>query len=136
MARIDSVRRINATEFPKEDQETVERLSVIMNFFMEDVVNALNGNIDFENLDRELREIDIIVDANGTPIRNQQFTTNLDLAGTKVIRADNLTNAAVFPTESPFITYTTNGTGTFTIQNIRGLPANNRFRLIVELIGN
>lgn len=135
MARLDNVRRINAAEFPKDDRETVERLSVILNFFMEDVVNALNGNIDFENLNREIKELDITVDANGTPIRNQQFTSTVDLAGTKIIRVDNLTNAAVFPTDTPFLTYTTNGTGTFTIQNITGLPANNRFRLIVELVG-
>lgn len=136
MARLDNVRRINVDEFPKEDRETIDRLSIILNFFMEDVVNTLNGNVDFENLNREIKTLDITVDANGTPIRNQQFTSTLNLAGTKVIRADNLTNAAVRPTSCPFLTYTTNGAGTFTIQNITGLQSNNRYRLIVELIGN
>lgn len=136
MARVDNVKRINALEFPAEDRETIERLSTILNFFMEDVVNTINGNIDFDNLKRELKTLDITVDSNGFPIRNPQFSSKLDIAGTKIIRADNLTNSAVRPTSAPFITYTTNGTGTFTIQHISGLPANNRFRLIVELIGN
>lgn len=135
MALIDNVRRINAQEFPEDDQQTVEQLSVILNFFMEDVVNTINGNIDFANQNRELVTITLTIDANGNPIGDSRFSSNLNIIGTKVIRAFNLVNAAVFPNSAPFITYTNSGTGIYTIQNVTGLQANTNYRLLIEAIG-
>lgn len=136
MARLDSVRRINYQDYPEEDQETVEKLSVILNFFMEDVVNAINGNLDFENMNRELITLTVTVGTNGVPIAETRFASSLDIAGLKVIRADNLSNTTGFVSNAPFITYRNSGTGIYTVTNITGLTAGQSFRLVIEAIGN
>lgn len=136
MPRIDSVKRINYQDFREEDRETVQKLSEILNFFMEDVVNAMNGNLDFDNLNRELITFEVTVDSNGVPITNNRFSSELNIIGTKVIRADNLVNSAQSVESTPFLTYRNSGTGIYTITNITGLQANTKYRLVIELIAN
>jgi hypothetical protein len=136
MAILDSIKRINYQDFKEEDRETIHKLAETLNFFMEDVVNNMNGGIDFDNLNRELLTFEITVDENGIPITNNRFSSALSIVGTKVIRADNLVNSAQSVTTSPFITYRNSGTGIYTITNVTGLQVNTKYRLIIELIAN
>ena len=134
MAFIDNPRRITPDEFPEEYQELIERFAEYYNFFVENTTNVVNGRLDFDNLNRQLIEITLVVDENGTPIGSSQFSSDVGLIGINVLRAVNNTNSNTFPTSSPFISYSASGTGLYTIRNINGLPAGNSFTLTLELI--
>ena len=134
MAKIDTVKRITTDEFKEEDREVAERIGNIYNYFAEQVTNVLNGNIDSENTGRPIINLTTIVDASGTPIKKTQFVNNTGLRGIKVIRAINNTNRVNYVDGHPFISFITQGTGTYTIENIAGLRANEEYTLIMELI--
>lgn len=134
MPRIDNVKRLNADDFPVDSQETVARIAEIYNFFAEQVTNTLNGEIDFDNLNRAFLQLDVNVDSNGNPVNATRFSNNVGLLGIKVINAVNLTNRVIYPTGTPFISFTASGTGVYTINNITNLKANNNYRLSLELI--
>lgn len=134
MPTIDTVKRITVDEFKDEDREVAERIGNIYNYFAEQVTNAINGELDFENLKRSLLRIDVTVDATGNPVQTVRFVNNVGLIGTKVINAENLTNRVNYVTATPFISFSSSGDGTYTIDNIKGLNANENYRLTVELI--
>lgn len=134
MPFIDSVKRIKVEDFPQDQQETAAKIGEVYNFFAEQVTNVLNGNVDFDNLNRKKIELTVTTDSSGKPTTETRFSTDLGLVGTKVLRADNLTNSVSYPTGSPFISYTSSGGGIYTIRNITNLPANNKFRLVIELV--
>lgn len=134
MPFIDTVKRIKTDEFKKEDREVAERIGNIYNYFAEQVTNVLNGNIDFSNLQRSVITLTVIVDANGTPTNTLQFSNNIGLQGVQVIRAVNTTNRVNFVTGQPFVSFTSEGTGVYTIENIKGLNPNENYTLTIELI--
>jgi len=133
MPRIDNVTRLNADDFPDEDRETIERLAIPYNFFVEQVTNVLNGGVDFENLDRNLIQVQLQVNNGGVPVNAARFNAQVGLQGTNVIRVDNLLNPSGFPTAAPFLNFTTSGNGIYTINSITGLSAGT-YRVILELI--
>lgn len=134
MPRIDNTNRLNAEDFPEEYREMVERLAIPYNFFVEQVTNVINGSLDFENLDRNLIQIELDMGENGNPVSTAKFSAERGVQGTNIIRVDNLTNTANYPNTAPFLSFTTNGSGLYTINNITGLEAGNRYRLVIELI--
>lgn len=131
---MDTVKRLNADEFKDDDKETVQRIAELYNYFAEQTTNIINGNIDFDNMNRELRQIDVVVDANGTPNITTQFSATVGMRGTNVLRVVNLTNTGTYPTGNPLISFTASGSGLYTIDNITGLVAGNEFRLTFELV--
>lgn len=134
MPFIDSVKRINVDEFKPEDRDTVEKLAEIYNYFAEQVTTVINGNIDYDNLKRSLIDVSLTLDSSGIPTQKTQFMSDIGLLGTKVIKAENLTNSAIYPTSAPFIIFTTNGQGLYTIQKVLGVPSGSKFKLTVELV--
>lgn len=135
--QIDNVKRILAEDFDKDHQETVEKLANILNYFMEQVSNAVNGNISFDNLNQRLITVETTVDDNGTPLSGATFASNLkNASGCVVIAAKNVTNGSVYPTSCPFVSFSPASSGTFKINNIKGLQVGNKYRLTIILIGN
>jgi len=132
MGRLSNVRRIIAEDFPAESQEVISRLGGVINYFMEEVVQLSNGNVDFENLDQQLLTFEVQVNPDGTPIINDKILTEkINPNGLQVIKAQNLTNNTVYPTGQPFISFTPSGDGFLKINNITGLPADNKFFITV-----
>lgn len=136
MARLDNVKRITLEKVPADQKQLAGLLANILNYFMEQVVNEMNGRIDYDNLEKELKEIEITVDANGSPIGNTKFSAADGMKGCQVLRADNLTNTSVYATAQPFVNFNPEGGGLYVIRKITGLPANQKFRLLVELTPN
>tara|TARA_R100001086_G_scaffold242973_1_gene171264 strand:- start:181 stop:588 length:408 start_codon:yes stop_codon:yes gene_type:complete len=134
MSRLNNVRRINTQDFKQEDQETVSKLAEILNFFMDDVVNNVNGNLDYDNLSKNLISINITVDANGTPLNTTSVETGItNPSYLEVKRARNLTNSVIYPTGTPLISYTETGTTVVTLNNITNLQPNNIYNLVIEV---
>jgi hypothetical protein len=133
MSRIDEPRRLNIDEFPKETRETMERLSEYYNYFVEQVTNNINGNIDYDNLKHKLIELTFSTDTSGQPTPILKFSQDVGLVGTSVVRVDNLTNSTIPPESHPFISYSTAGNGVYTVTNITGLRASTKYRIVIEL---
>ena len=134
MARIDNVQRITPEDYSEDDRDLVERLANNLNYFMTQTVDVVNGRLSYENMNRDVKTIEITVDSTGKPIQTNSFSAENGLRGTIVINSINLTNGAIYPTSMPFISWTPNQNGTYRINNISGLQANNKYRLVFEVI--
>lgn len=132
MAKISPNRRISAEDYEGENQQLIESLAYNLNPFMQEVTDAINGNLDFENLAANRLQAVISVDAKGKPLSGDQVNTGVtNPSGFQVISAVNQTNPAVYPSGQPFISFSPQGNGIVKINNISNLPANNRFLLTI-----
>lgn len=134
--RLNNVKRLAKEDFAPEDQALVEKLSFALNPLLDQLNNAFNKNIDFDNLNQELLTVDVEVNASGIPKILTEIKSNLKtkINGLCVIRAINLTNDGTYPSGCPFITFDTNGS-IITIKHVTGIPANKKYRLLVISIG-
>jgi hypothetical protein len=134
--KLNNFKRLIVEEFPQETQPTVEKLSFALNPFLEQVVNAFNKNIDFDNLNQEVIEFTVTVDANGRPTTQTELRSSLrtKVRGYIVIRAQSEDPNGPLPLSTPLISFSQNESGV-RITGVTGLPANNKFRLTVISIG-
>lgn len=126
--------KIDVSNFPDESQDAISVLAEIYNPLIDSLDNILNGNVDFENLNQIKFQIDVVVDSLGNPSIGNKVnlgTRKAQPSGMQVIRAQNLTSSTTYPISQPFISYTPVGNGLITLNNITGLQANNKYRLVV-----
>lgn len=131
MAKINNFRRISTAEYDGENAQMIETLASSLNPFMREVTDAINGQIDFDNLKQNIIQFEATVDSAGTPKTNQLNVGVTSLSGLQVISARTSTNSNIYPTGTPFISFTPTGSSVITINNISGLPANTKFLLTV-----
>lgn len=132
--RIDNVNQIRSEDYPEEYEDLLDQLGETINPFMQQVQELSDGRVDFPNRVEVLRTIEITVDSNGNPVLNNKINAEkTGVRGISVIRAINLTNNTVFPTSHPFVSFTPVGGDIIQINNITGLPANQRFRLTLVI---
>lgn len=129
MARINNYKAISYSDYTEEAAELMEDLADILNPFMREVTDVINGNIDFENLNQTVIELEVKVDSNGTPSVKTFNVGSNSIKGLDVISARNQSNSSTYPTSKPFISYDITSGNTITLRNISGLPANNVFLL-------
>ena len=134
MGQLTDIKRILTEDFPSENKELIEKLALNLNNFMDEVINTINGNIDFTNLTRQYKSITVTVDSNGNVIRGNKYIIDFTdtIKGINVIKCTNKDN--LLPDGSPFITYSQSDKNLI-VSNIKGLPANKEFTLFIELIG-
>lgn len=131
--KLPSFRRLYEQDYAPEFQDLIRQLSVSINYGFEPLYELLNGKVTLtDNTSSLISTVTVQVDATGKPTTKTTIKKdNSDkFQGFQVIRAVNLTNSNVFPTATPFLTYTETTTQ-ITIDNISGLPANNLFQLTV-----
>ena len=136
MAKLDNVQRIRAEDFPKEQQETVAIFAEILNSFMEQVYDEMNGNINFDNLERtmSIATVKVKVNSSGVPTGGASFKADINKATLgHVVKITNKTSGA-FPSATPFVTFVPSGTNIYTITHITGLVANNEYEIKLLLI--
>lgn len=142
MALIPTQRLLKPEDFDTKDQALIQKLAFPINTFMQQVISALNKNLDFNNLNQQINTFTVSVDANGAPTSPIQFTVNLTtkLYGLYVINAVNTSSIIRYPIAQPFISYTSNA-NKVTINNIAGLGIPNGqtnsdiYTLTVLLVG-
>lgn len=127
--------RIRAEDFKPEEQEMIGKLSGTISNFLDEVYRALNKGIDFENLNRQVVDLDVTIDSSGrlvnsSPIKN---LTSGRLKGLHVINAINLNNPGVYPTTAPFVSWSITN-NLINILNVTGLQINSQYRLTLELM--
>ena len=134
MAQIENVKRINTDDFPEESRETVDMIAEYYNYFAEQVTEAINGQLDEENFSSELIEIEVTVDESGVPDGDNRFSATGGMRGSVILRALNQTSSTTYPTGAPFMTFEEISSGLYQINHVTGLPASNKFRILVRLI--
>ena len=101
---------------------------------MEPVVNVFDGNVDYENIKRDLVNVEVDT-VSGVPKQASKVKFNLTgrVVGTDCIRAVNLSNNGNFPTAQPFVSFTVVG-DLLTINHVSGLQDGTKYRLSLEII--
>lgn len=130
---LDRFRRIFKGDYPKDDQELVEKLAGSINNGFEVLYNAMNRNVSLDhNIACTVKKITTKVSSAGVPTSTLSFKvdTTGQIKGISVIRASNLTNSTTYVTSHPFLTFSQDGSNV-TVSHIAGLPVDNNFELTV-----
>jgi hypothetical protein len=137
MARPIDFKRIAKEDFNSDERGLVEKLALPINSFFEQVRNALNNDIDFQNLNQKTIALKVRVDANGIPVVLTKFKSDINgrALGIICINAVNNTNPTNYPTGTPWINYTENSS-LITVNNITNLVQNDVYTLTLLIIGD
>jgi hypothetical protein len=137
--KLPNFKRLNIVDFTEEQQALVEKLADSLNIGIDSVYLALANRLTFtDNFSATQKSFQVTVNSLGIPVAPIGFRLNTNsnvtprITGSQVIVANNLTNPLVFPTATPFLSYTQNGTSV-NINHIAGLPAGYNFELTVVI---
>lgn len=132
MGKVPDLKRVTVEDFSKDDQPLVKKLAFIINSFHEQVRSALNKNIDFDNLDQELRVLTIPTGDNSQPLSDIVFKSGLAnrVQGINVIRTIITSSNTSFPTQLPVISWSQNNT-LVKIEFIGGLSPNTEYQITI-----
>jgi hypothetical protein len=136
MSKIQIPSKIRAENFQEEDRAVASGIGAIYNSFVDQLYFLLNGNLDFDNMKRQLVTVTVVMDATGKVTNSPSvgFKLNGRLQGINCIKAQCINNPQQYPTSTPFVSFSLNGES-FVITNITGLQANSQYVLTLELIG-
>lgn len=129
--KLPSFKRLLSSDFEKTFQKLVDQLSLSLNNGIDIIYTALANNLTLrDNLRATIKDVNVIVDANGKPTQTTAFTLDstarVDLV--MVGLALNQTNSSIYPSGGVLVSgvQTTN---IYTINNVTGLQANNNYLL-------
>ena len=127
--KMGTFKRMISSDYPQENQKLVEQLGLQLNDGIEQLYTATSGQLTFaDNFLATVKDVEITVGSTGNPINRTSIllnNTNI-VIGTLVISAVNKSDPTIFPTSTPFISFTQNGSALY-IDNITSLQANNRY---------
>lgn len=131
-----NTKKIKTNDYGKEYKDLIEKLGFSLNPLMDQLERGFSKGISEENLANfEYKTVDIEVDASGIPKYNGTLNTTLpNFKGFNVIQVIDLTGANTRPTGTPFISFELNSL-VISIKHIAALPANIKFRLVMESYG-
>lgn len=135
--KLNVTKRIIKEDFKKEDQELIDKLAFALNSFFEQVAQGFSKNITIEdNLNMEIKEVVLTVDASGFPTTTAAFQSALRtrVRGLTVLRAINQTNPGTYPTGAPFVSFEQNN-NLLTIQHVTGLQPAESYKLQILSFG-
>lgn len=135
--KIPGFKRLNKSDYSEEHKDLVETLAVSLNVGIETLYLALNKQLTFrDNIKSTIKEIELTVNSNGIPKISTIFTVDIvgQIDGLWVIKADNMTSPTIYPTSGVTISYTQSN-NLITVNHATGLPANNKFKLKLLIIG-
>jgi hypothetical protein len=135
MGLISNIRRITEEDYDKDDRPLIRRLSSNLNEFMEEVIDVVNGNLDFSNMKRYIVTTTIKVDASGNIVSGGKIRLNNTnkIYGMTCLRAINIKNLNQFVTGYPFISWLQRSQ-VVEIKNVTNIPANSEFTLTIEIV--
>lgn len=134
MSSLPTFKSLQASDFDDQYKDLINKLATIFNNEIQSLFTALNNGVSLaDNILCTVKDVPIVVDANGNPTNAANFAIsvkNLRVRGCTVIRAVNTTNNSTFPTGAPFVSYTP-GTQQVTINNVTGLTPGDQWTLTV-----
>lgn len=134
MSRLDNLRRLtDEGDFTDEQRQVLRRVGEVFNFHTEQIINTVNGNLDYDNIRSGIATFDITVDSSGLPLAKTQFRSVEGATGSTVVSALNQTNSAIYPESGPFVTFVSNGGGIYEVKHVTGLQSGQKYRLKLEM---
>ncbi len=126
--------RLRTEDYSEKDRPLVSKLSEALTPFMDNVYRALNGGIDYENLNQQIVDVVVKTDSTGKVINPPKIKVTIAgrIRGGLVVNSVNLKNPGVFPLSAPFISFT-HAEGIVNILNVGGLQPNSEYRLTIQL---
>jgi hypothetical protein len=135
MPKISDIRRIIPEDFSKEDQDVAQKISASYNDFADEVLQVMNGNIDFSNLARSKVVLDVAFDSSGNPTISTSFVVQLStVTMIHIGNVQNVSNSADRLTAAPYIGWVYQGNGMVKIIYGRGFETGKKYRLTLEVI--
>ena len=135
--KIQTFRRLIQEDVEEQYRPLVAKIGEVINSFAETIVDGLNKKITIDdNLNQFIKDISIQVNSSGTPTIGGSFQNTLtnSIRGISVIKASHATSSSTYVTSHPFITFSETNK-VVTIQNVTGLPADNKFTLRILCYG-
>ena len=137
MAKLSSYRLLYKTDFPQQYQSLVDQMSLTINQSFQEVYSAFNNNITFaDNINATIVTINVSVDKTGTPQTAVNFKLNTFqtvLQGLIVLNTVCTNNSLIYPTAGLFLSFTS-AKGTVSINNIQGLPKDDKWAITLLAI--
>ena len=135
MSKIQIPSKIRAENFQEDDRAVASGIGSIYNQFVDQLYFLLNGNLDDDNLKQQNVSVSVTIDTAGKVVNTPSVGFRLGrLNGVMCIKAQCINNPALFPTSTPFVSYSLDG-DSFVITNISGLQANTQWNLTLRLFG-
>jgi hypothetical protein len=136
MSKLEIPSKIRAENFKEEDRDVASKIGAIYNLFADELYSLLNKGLGYDNLNRQIVTINVVIDASSKIVNPPAVKLNLigGVKGIVCIGAICTSNNLLYPTSTPFISGTVNN-NTLIIQNVTGLQANSQYSLTLELIG-
>lgn len=139
MAKLSGLKRIVTEDFKSDQQEMIGKLAFVINPMIDNILQALNKNLTInDNLNQSVMDFTVRVDASGKPAIDTQLKYDLKTTckGAQVINVQNKSNTALYPTQTPFITFEQVSSSLLKIKNITGLVANNNYTITAIFYGS
>lgn len=134
---LPSFRRLLSSDYPKQFQALIDKLSVPLNYGIEVLYDALHRSLTFrDNFNATVKDVSVTVDANGIPNQSTSMSINITgkVDGILVIGATNSKNSTTYPTSGVFVSGVQSN-NTFVINNVTGLQPNQAYSLRVVILG-
>jgi len=134
--KVTNLKRLVMEDFESEDQELINKVAFSYNPLIEQITQAFNNNIDFDNLNQQVITFDVELDAAGIPKAVTELRNKLrgKPQGILVMRAENLALNNLYPTATPFITFSLRDNNIL-IKHVAGIPADTKYKLTVISVG-
>ena len=131
--RLQNARKISLEQVPVEQQQSIGAIAGVVNDFMEEVVQVINGNINFDNLQRRLITLPIQTNAEGN-VSNIDIRVGISPKGVNVGNVYMTDNPSQVPniTSAPFVCFSPLGNGLIRITKILNLQKNSKYTLTLE----
>ena len=128
------IKRIIVEDFPKDDRQTVDRLAIIWNDFVDNFIIFMRKGIDYQNINQEVKTLSFTTGADGQPLGGLTFKSSLTTNINGIIPASlKLVNSQSVVTQMPFINFIQDGS-LIRISYIAGLATNTKYTMIVFVI--
>jgi hypothetical protein len=130
-------KRLRKDDYPEEQQTIIESIAFSINTAVEGIISALNKNVSIrDNILCTTKDVDVTVDSAGIP--SPEVSVSIDFTGNvygiQVLKVDNLTNSAGYPTSGVTVSFNQTPKG-IQITHITGLSTNNKYRIRLVMYG-
>lgn len=136
--KIPQYRRIYKNDFDQDDQKLVETMALSINNGFDILYDLVNKKLTLsDNFNGTVKDVTVILDSLGTPTDTNSISLDSDsrIIGVQVLRAVNLTDNTIYPSQAPFVSFTQTERGV-TINNVTGLQQGNKWKLTVFAYGS
>lgn len=137
MAKPVKPKSINSEDYSKDDdaKTIASRMAFTLNNFMGQIWSAVYNLTISDNLNQEIVQLTLNVDASGVPNTQTSFRTEVrNVSGLPVIRWQNTDGTLV--NSHPTIDYSIQSNNRFQIEHCIGLPVDTDFVLTILVIGD